>query len=89
VRDFVDPSSSSADPLVQFTVALLDRKNEEVVWQSTSLHRGSEGVFFFDAGHVGSALELSCRMVGSAAASLLDRAKPDPPAQILRGAVRR
>jgi len=88
VRDFIDPSTSFGEPMVQFTAQLLDRKNDEIVWQSTSLHRGSDGVFFFDAGHVGSALDLSCRMVQRAVASLVDRAKPDRPAQTLRGAAR-
>ena len=86
VRDFQDPSSSFGDPVVQFTALLLDRKNNEVVWQTSSYHRGNDGVFFFDAGHVGTAVDLTCRMVASALEPMLRGARSESGAQQLRGA---
>jgi hypothetical protein len=63
---------------------LLERRNEEVVWEASSYHRGDEGVFFFDAGHVDTALALSCRMVRSAVDAMLQGAKSNPQTQTLR-----
>jgi TolB-like protein len=59
VRDYED---TGAVPKVSFTVLLLDRENNEVLWQSTSSNRGDDGVFFFDRGFVATAQELTCRM---------------------------
>jgi TolB-like protein len=86
VRDFQDPSTSEGDPVVQFTVLMLDRKNDEVVWHSSSYHRGGDGVLFFDAGRVGSVLDLTCRMVASTVEPMLQGAKPASAAQPLREA---
>jgi hypothetical protein len=58
VRDYDDGSI----PKVDFTVLLLDNANSEVLWQSTSHNQGNDGVFFFDAGSVGTAAGLACRM---------------------------
>lgn len=84
VRDYSDPATSSGTPVVQFSALLLERKNSEVVWQSTSFHRGDEGVFFFDVGHVPSAPGLACRMVASAVDALVAGAKTSFDAQKLR-----
>ncbi|HTP26717.1 MAG TPA: CsgG/HfaB family protein [Anaeromyxobacteraceae bacterium] len=53
-------------PKVTFTVIVLDRKTERVVWQMTSSHEGMDGVFFYDAGRVETASDLTCRMVRAA-----------------------
>ena len=45
---------------------------------------GDEGVFFFDAGHVDTAVELSCRMVRSAVDAMLQSAKSPSQTQSLR-----
>jgi hypothetical protein len=58
VRDYED----GGVPRVDFTVLLLDNANSEILWQSTSHNRGNDGVFFFDAGSVGTASGLACRM---------------------------
>jgi TolB-like protein len=81
VRDYEDPASAAGAPKVQFSAMLLDRKNNEVVWQSSSYHRGDDGVFFFDAGHVGTAASLSCRMVQSTLERLLEGASRGAQAQ--------
>ena len=84
VRDYSDPASSVIPPIVQFSAMLLDRKNNEVVWEATSLHRGDEGVFFFDAGRIETVSGLACRMVHDAVRDLSSGAKPASPAQNLR-----
>ena len=88
VREYAEPSSSEGAPAVQFTAALLDGKTSEVVWQSSSFHRGDEGVFFFDLGRVITASELSCRMAASALDGVGQRANRTAPTQTLRTAAR-
>lgn len=69
VREYEDGSV----PRVDFTVLLIDNANSEVLWQSTSYNRGDDGVFFFDAGAVGTAAALSCRMAGGVVDRIRDR----------------
>jgi hypothetical protein len=89
VHEFQGTATAQSAPAVQFTAMLLERRNEEVVWEASSYHRGDEGVFFFDAGHVDTALALSCRMVRSAVDAMLQGAKSKPQTQGLRGQPRR
>ena len=84
VREFQATVSAQSAPVVQFTAMLLDRRNEEVVWEASSYHRGDEGVFFFDAGRVDTAQDLACRMVRSAVDAMLQGAKFPPKTQGLR-----
>jgi hypothetical protein len=65
VRDLDDPPGGDA-PHVDFSMQWLDRRDETVVWQSTSFHSGDDGVFFFGQGFVGTSAELACRMARSA-----------------------
>jgi len=67
-----DDDTPGSVPRVQFTALMLDRKNNEVVGEITSYGAGDDGVFFFDAGLVRTAPELSCRMVRAA----IESAKP-------------
>ena len=71
VREYEDPAGAGAAPRLQFTVLLLDRANNEVLWESTSYSQGDDGVFFFDAGLIGTTPDLACHMVRSAVESLL------------------
>jgi TolB-like protein len=57
-------------PKVTFTIIALERKTERVLWQMTSAHEGMDGVFFYDAGRVETASELTCRMVRAAVAEM-------------------
>lgn len=75
VREYVETGESGA-PQVQFTVLLLDRKDAEVVWESTSYSHGDDGVFFFDVGLIATAPSLSCRMARGAVADLLAPPRP-------------
>lgn len=84
VREFQGTVSAQAAPVVQFTAMLLDRRNEEVVWEASSYHRGDEGVFFFDVGHVDTAQDLACRMTAAAVDAMLQGAKAAAATQGLR-----
>ncbi len=52
-----------APPKVEFTSYVLDGRTAELVWSSTSIGEGDDGVFFFGAGRVHTGSALSCRMV--------------------------
>ena len=67
VRRYEEGLGSSLNiPKVTFTIIALERKTERVLWQMTSAHEGMDGVFFYDAGRVETASELTCRMVRAA-----------------------
>jgi hypothetical protein len=73
VRKYRD--SAGGTPEVEFTAYALDRANNELAFQVSSSAQGRDGVFFFDAGQVNTARELSCRMVATAMEAL-DRERP-------------
>ena len=72
VREYEDAAGPGAAPRLQFTALMLERKNNEVVWESTSYSQGDDGVFFFDAGLIRTMPGLSCRMVGGAVEAMLE-----------------
>jgi hypothetical protein len=79
VHNYVESQSGGA-PFAEVTVEVFDRKNSELVWRSDSYASGSKGVWFFDAGLVGSGSELSCRMARAVAARFFtEPAKTIPP----------
>lgn len=82
VRTYADPSSGAGAPAVQFGAILLDRKNNEIVWESSSDSRGDDGVFFFDAGKVSTAGTLACRMARSVVESMLENRPPPRPRKL-------
>jgi hypothetical protein len=59
VREFND----AGVPKVEFTVLVLEKRTEELVWQSTSYNTGADGVWFFGLGQVSTASALTCRMM--------------------------
>src|SRR5204863_3695762 len=71
VRDHAD----GAVPRVGFTATLIDRRDSEVVWMASSYAKGDDGVFFFDAGLVATAGDLSCRMARGAVQRLIGGAR--------------
>lgn len=78
VGAYRDAPSAAVAPAVQFTVQLLDRKNSEVLWESTSDSRGDDGVFFFDAGKVSTVDGLTCRMARTIADLLSEKRSAAP-----------
>jgi hypothetical protein len=73
-----DDGSADAVPRVQFSAMLLERQNDEIVWQSTSASTGRDGVFFFDAGAVGTPGDLTCRMVQRVVQRMVDASRNTP-----------
>jgi len=49
-------------PKVDFSVTIIDKENQKVVWSSRSDSTGDEGVFFFDLGTVYTAHQLTSEM---------------------------
>jgi TolB-like protein len=83
VQSYEDALSSASAPRAAFTVMLLDRKNNEVLWRSSSASAGDDGVFFFDAGRVATAGDLVCRMAQTAIRSMVER-RPTAPRKLAR-----
>jgi len=72
VHEYADPpAGTSSAPRVSFTVFMLERRNQKVIWQASSHHEGNDRVFFFGAGSVGTAIGLTCRMARNAIDSLM------------------
>lgn len=67
-------------PRVEFTAVALDTWTNRVVWQSSSFNRGSDGVWFFDAGQIRTANELACRMVREVGEEMASAWAPGRPA---------
>ena len=76
VRAYGDAASAVGAPSVQFTALVLDHNDSELLWESTSDSRGDDGVFFFDAGKVGTADVLTCRMARTVVDALLEKRPP-------------
>jgi TolB-like protein len=83
VRSFDDALSADGVPRLEYTVMLLDRRGDEVVWRSTSYSQGDDGVFFFDAGKVSTVGDLACRMAQSTVRAMLEQ-RPTPGRKIPR-----
>lgn len=84
VREFEDASGSFGTPSVNFTVLMLDRKTERVVWEFTSHNQGDDKVIFFDLGKISTASALTCRMARDAVDDLVagrGRQAPGPGGQ--------
>jgi hypothetical protein len=77
IHEHEDGAADSV-PRVQFSAMLLERQNDEIVWQSTSASGGHDGVFFFDAGSVGTTGDLTCRMVRRVVLGLTDASRNTP-----------
>lgn len=65
VLDYQDYRGTWGKPKVDFSALLIEPKSRSVVWNSTSVNDGQEGVYFFDVGKVNTAHELTDRMVRS------------------------
>jgi len=57
-------------PKVDFSVTIIDKANQKVVWSSRSDSTGDEGVFFFDLGTVYTAHQLASEMAGGTSEAL-------------------
>jgi TolB-like protein len=73
VFDYRDYTGLGGTPKVDFSVEVIGKKSEEVLWASESYNRGNDGVFFFDAGTVNTANAMASRMVGATVAEMMAR----------------
>lgn len=62
VLDYLE-SHGPQGPTIRFSATMLDGGSGQVVWHSTSMNRGDDGVFAFGLGRIRMAGELTCRMV--------------------------
>jgi TolB-like protein len=62
VLQYAEAVSRAGGPQVELAVHVLDGRTHRVVWSSTSLARGDDGVVLFGIGRVNTAGALSCRM---------------------------
>jgi TolB-like protein len=72
VFQYVD-SRGGAIPQINFTAMMLDARNGEVVWASTSYNSGTDAVVFFDFGNLPTAQALGCRMVRTVVDGMLEK----------------
>ena len=63
VLEYEESSGAEGAPRVHFTVQVLSRQDEEMVWSSISSNYGNEDVLLFDLGMIKTAHELASRMV--------------------------
>lgn len=62
VMEYDDYRGAEGVPRVYFTVQVIERHSNEVVWSSQSSSGGDEGVLLFDFGRIHSASELASRL---------------------------
>lgn len=65
IGDVFEFDEDARTPTIGFSLLLLDRKTDRVLWRSSSYNHGDDGVFFFELGRVGTAAELACRMLAA------------------------
>jgi hypothetical protein len=81
VLRYEDPSLPLPAPRVEFSTLLMQGEGKRVIWASKSYNQGAERVFFFDAGRISTALELTSRMA-RALLSEADRRSAAPPREV-------
>src|SRR6266568_2743000 len=62
VQLYSAPAGSRTAPTVGFSAFVIDRESAELVWSSSSVANGEDGVFLFGSGRIASASALACRM---------------------------
>jgi TolB-like protein len=73
-QDYAGPGGTSGGtPKVDFSVQVIEKKSGEVLWASDSYNRGDDGVFFFDAGRVSTAITMASEMVGATVADMMSQ----------------
>jgi TolB-like protein len=70
-----EPDEGRGIPLLSFSLTMLDRKADEIVWKSSSIHEGDDGVILFDVGSVTTGPSLACRMAAAMVHPLLGAQK--------------
>jgi TolB-like protein len=65
------PSSNS--PKVGFSLLLINRKNQQIVWSSNSLNEGNDAVFLFDWGRINTVSKLALEMARAVSIMIMQR----------------
>ncbi len=77
VHQYVD-SRGGGTPQINFTAMMLDARNGEIVWASSSYNSGTDAVVFFDCGNLPTAQALGCRMVRNVVDGMLGKIAQHP-----------
>jgi len=66
VLEYADAHLRSGVPAAQFSLYVLDGRNERIIWSSSSRGQGDAGVLWFGIGRVNDTPALACRMAREA-----------------------
>jgi hypothetical protein len=72
VLDYQDYQGPEGNPVVDFSIEIIERESREVVFMSKSHDRGNEGVVFFDHGKINTAHTLSSEMIRAVVDLIID-----------------
>lgn len=72
VFDYQDYQGVYGKPKVKFSVQLIERKSQKVVWSSMSRNEGDDSVYFFDVGRVNTAYAMAAKMVNAVDRAIYD-----------------
>ena len=65
VTKYLDSNLTGGAPKVDFSALLMEGAGRKIIWAADSYNQGDDGVFFFDAGMVHTAFEMTSKMVSS------------------------
>jgi hypothetical protein len=65
VLDYQENATGSGRPKVGFSLLLINRKNQRVVWSSSSRNEGDDDVYLFDWGRIHTAHALAAEMASA------------------------
>jgi hypothetical protein len=65
VLEFRENADRFGKPKVGFSLLLMNRKNQQVVWASSSLNEGNDAVYLFDWGRINTIHTLAAEMASA------------------------
>ena len=63
VLDYQDYQGAEGSPKVDFSVVVIEKKSQEIIWASKSYNQGDDSVLFFDRGKINTAHTMASKMV--------------------------
>ena len=72
IMDYQDFQGLAANPKVDFSAEIFEKKSREVVWAALGYNQGDDGVFFFDWGRVNTAYAMATQMVQLAVEEMVE-----------------
>jgi TolB-like protein len=73
VFDYQDYQGTYGKPKVSFSVQLIEKRTQKIVWSSASRNTGDDGVYFFDVGRVNTVNGMTAQMVQSIGQRMVGR----------------